>query len=536
MKKMINHTEFIEGRTTIKEIKLLWDTDVDYDLCAFYICNDGTVGSVVPKDYTGLPSYSPYMFLNGVCENSQGNSYSCESITVRTLDGIRSLYIVALNYGAAIEDGVFIERGSLKIELHLSDTTCFEIGIDVDEGEKGDVWVGCRVTHGLNGLAITSDKTFMSLSQAVESIPDFSRICAQVNYFPAPPSIEQNYIFHNSALSVAVDDILNSKSDVIVSCDNFKIMMNGGISAAIRKKGGEEIRHDALKHEEVSLGDVIVTTAGDLSQKYIYHCITTHRRQSSKNIIDGNWEDLMIYIIQHSVDKCFQLLNAMNLNSIAFPTIGAGHAGIPLRKVLDIMVNTIVKNLLRTNRTISVRLCLYDQFGQIDLMKYVPLFSRLAVLSEKTKDVLSLNKPLAINESIPNGIDVFISYSRVNSQEAETVLRILSDSGISYWIDKDGVYSGDNFKETIVDAIDSSKAVIFLSSESSNSSRYCIREVEYAVRENKLILPICIDSSPYAKSLRMDLVNLDNMNFEELEIQKEKLLISIRYAREKSKR
>lgn len=35
-------------------------------------------------------------------------------------------------------------------------------------------------------------------------------------------------------------------------------------------------------------------------------------------------EDVLNYLLQHAVNKCFQLLQAMELTSIAFPALGAG--------------------------------------------------------------------------------------------------------------------------------------------------------------------------------------------------------------------
>ena len=74
-----------------------------------------------------------------------------------------------------------------------------------------------------------------------------------------------------------------------------------------------------------------------------------------------------------------------------------------------------------------------------------------------------------------------------------------------YWIDKEGIYSSSNYKELIVDAIEVSKAVIFISSENSNASINVIREIGYAVNMNKPILPLMLDDAQSAKSIRLDM-------------------------------
>ena len=67
---------------------------------------------------------------------------------------------------------------------------------------------------------------------------------------------------------------------------------------------------------------------------------------------------------------------------------------------------------------------------------------------------------------------VFISYSRKDVEAVGAIRDILEQNGISYWIDKEGIFSGENYKEVIVDAIETSKAVIFLF-----SARFCLKKV-----------------------------------------------------------
>ena len=126
---------------------------------------------------------------------------------------------------------------------------------------------------------------------------------------------------------------MTSKSEVIVSSDNTGITMGGGLSACILRAGGESIRQDAKKKLPALLGDVVVSTAGNLEhQKYIFHCLTIDFKNGS-DFYKGklsNIDDINNYILQHSIDKCFRLLQALDINSIAFPCIGAGSAHIPI--------------------------------------------------------------------------------------------------------------------------------------------------------------------------------------------------------------
>ena len=96
--------------------------------------------------------------------------------------------------------------------------------------------------------------------------------------------------------------------------------------------------------------------------------------------------------------------------------------------------------------------------------------------------------------------------------------------------DFDGIFSGENFKEVIVDAIETAKVVIFVSSVNSNASRYVIREIGCAVQRNKTIIPLMLDNSPYAKSIAYDIGDIDQIDYTEPKSANNKLIASLAYA------
>lgn len=105
--------------------------------------------------------------------------------------------------------------------------------------------------------------------------------------------------------------------------------------------------------------------------------------------------------------------------------------------------------------------------------------------------------------------DVFISYSRKDSEIVYRIVQILSAKGICSWMDKDGIESGDSFKTVIVSAIEKSGVFLFFSSISSNSSEWTVKEVNLAIYKKKPIIPIRLDETEYNPSILFDLVGLD---------------------------
>lgn len=356
----------------------------------------------------------------------------------------------------------------------------------------------------------------------------------------------RKYQFNNSILTIVFGDILTSKAEVIVSSDDTGISMGGGISGCILKAGGEDIRIDAQKKLPAQLGDVIVSTAGILMyQKFIFHSLTIyheHKREYYEGRL-ANTEDVNNYILQHSVDKCFRLLQALDLKSIAFPCIGAGLAHIPLKKVAEVMAEAISVNLCRTHKTYEIELYLYDHNHVMSEMDYIDMFESFAIQSALSKYQAQILDKQQSDDSIPTisanvhipqreemKHQIFISYSRKDKVSVDSVKAILDKHQIPYWIDKEGIFSGENYKEVIVDAIDVAKVVIFMSSANSNASINVIRELGYAVQQRKTIIPVLLDDAPYAKSIRLDIADIDQIEYKDTELAQKKLVASLAYS------
>ena len=163
----------------------------------------------------------------------------------------------------------------------------------------------------------------------------------------------RKYYYNNSTLTIVFGDILQSKAEIIVSSDDTGISMAGGVSKVIMEAGGEVIRDDAQKKLPAQIGDVVVSTAGAMvHQKYVFHCLTLDFEHKFE-VFEGkltNSEDMNKYIIQHSVDKCFRLMQALDLHSIAFPCIGVGLARIPIKQLAVNLADVISCNLTKTQK------------------------------------------------------------------------------------------------------------------------------------------------------------------------------------------
>lgn len=120
--------------------------------------------------------------------------------------------------------------------------------------------------------------------------------------------------------------------------------------------------------------------------------------------------------------------------------------------------------------------------------------------------------------------DVFISYSRkdyvdehgnvIPGNEVSRIMEALTNAGISYWFDQEGIYSGNEFTEKIVANIDASLIFLFLSTKNSNASSWTSKEIACADEMKKYIIPVRIDHTPYNKKVLFRIADRSYVDYE----------------------
>ena len=87
-------------------------------------------------------------------------------------------------------------------------------------------------------------------------------------------------------------------------------------------------------------------------------------------------------------------------------------------------------------------------------------------------------------------LDVFISYSRKDSDFVRKLNEVLQIQNKKTWFDQESIASGVDFQREIYKGIESSNNFLFIISPSSIESPYCASEVEYAKKLNKRIVTV----------------------------------------------
>lgn len=123
---------------------------------------------------------------------------------------------------------------------------------------------------------------------------------------------------------------------------------------------------------------------------------------------------------------------------------------------------------------------------------------------------------------------IFISYSRKDLAAVEPIKDELERNGFPCWIDIDGIESGDeNFKRKIVPALDKCKVVLFFISADSQKSEWTDKELGYAKRHGKRVVPLRFNDDPLVGAFDLDYGNADIIDWRRSE-QKNKLIGDLR--------
>jgi len=108
---------------------------------------------------------------------------------------------------------------------------------------------------------------------------------------------------------------------------------------------------------------------------------------------------------------------------------------------------------------------------------------------------------------------IFISYSRKDSEFVDRLVRDLGQSGVDFWIDRTGIDGGDKWRASIVQAISECDAFLVVLSPQSIASDNVSKEVSLAEKHNRHIIPLRYQPCELPPSLEYQLAELNWIDF-----------------------
>ncbi len=162
----------------------------------------------------------------------------------------------------------------------------------------------------------------------------------------------------NTEFEVIQGDITLLETDAIVNPANTFLLHNGGLAAAIVKRGGRIIQEESKKIGNVPTGGAVITTGGNLKAKHVIHAVGPRYKDGKS----GEAEKLA-----SAVSSALKVAEAKKLKSIALPAISSGIFGFPVNESAKIIVDTTIeffnsKKKAKEETTIEkVVFCLLDE-------------------------------------------------------------------------------------------------------------------------------------------------------------------------------
>ena len=125
--------------------------------------------------------------------------------------------------------------------------------------------------------------------------------------------------------------LLELKVDAIVNPANSSGRMGGGVAGAIKKVGGAQIEKEAMAQAPIGIGEAILTSAGNLSCKYVIHAPTMEKpkeKTSAENVF-------------RATSAVLKLAKKKGIKSLAFPGMGTGVGKVPPKESAQAIIEAI---------------------------------------------------------------------------------------------------------------------------------------------------------------------------------------------------
>ena len=152
-------------------------------------------------------------------------------------------------------------------------------------------------------------------------------------------------------LALIRGNIVEVHADAIVNAANSGLRGGGGVDGAIHRAGGPSIMEECRKIGGCPTGKAVVTTAGRLPAKYVFHAVGP--------IYSGSTDDERL--LASAYQSCLNLAEQHQVKSISFPSLSTGIYGYPLELAAPIALRTIIEHIKKPTCLQQVLMVLFGE-------------------------------------------------------------------------------------------------------------------------------------------------------------------------------
>jgi O-acetyl-ADP-ribose deacetylase (regulator of RNase III) len=153
------------------------------------------------------------------------------------------------------------------------------------------------------------------------------------------------------SLALLRGNIVEVHADAIVNAANSGLRGGGGVDGAIHRAGGPTIMEECRKIGGCPTGEAVVTTAGKLPAKYVFHAVGP--------IYSGSLDDERL--LASAYQSCLNLAEKHQVKSISFPSLSTGIYGYPLELAAPIALRTIIEHISKPTCLQQVLMVLFGE-------------------------------------------------------------------------------------------------------------------------------------------------------------------------------
>ena len=147
-------------------------------------------------------------------------------------------------------------------------------------------------------------------------------------------------------------DITRLELGALVNAANNHLWMGAGVAGAIKRAGGREIEAEAVSKGPIPVGQAVVTGAGRLEASYIIHAAVMGQDLAT----DAGK-------IQKATRNSLNRADELGIKSLAFPALGTGVGGFPIKECARIMIAEVLKYSAEKTGLKKVVFALFDEQG-----------------------------------------------------------------------------------------------------------------------------------------------------------------------------
>lgn len=159
----------------------------------------------------------------------------------------------------------------------------------------------------------------------------------------------------SNRITLVQGDITKLKVDAIVNAANSSLMGGGGVDGAIHRAGGpailEECRQIIAWQGRCETGEAVITTAGNLSARFVIHTVGPVWHGGNNNEAD---------LLENAYLNSLNLALENDIETIAFPNISTGVYSFPKEKAAEIAIKTVTKFLSENDQFRKVYFVCFD--------------------------------------------------------------------------------------------------------------------------------------------------------------------------------